>query len=551
LPLEFMKKGFRKNATPTVLYTMRVENGRPVAEWVSENIKDVTGYSIEQVIVPGWWTRQIHPEDRTVESDADEELLNKGYLSYEYRFRFADGQYRWIRDEMRVIEDPDGCKIIFGAWRDVTPLFEAQQALLERDQLLQKLTQRVPGMLYKFELLPDGSMTFPYASEGIRDIYGVSPEQAAENAYSVQSSIHPDDFEGMLQTISDSAEQMCVWKYEYRVKGGADSWRWVRGEASPEKQKNGSIIWYGYISDISAAKNAERELTLAASVFEHAHDAIMITDKNAQILQVNPGFERMSGYSSEEVVGHKPSLLASGTHDEQFYEKLWKSLANREHWKGEVWNKTKSGKLYCERKTISTIRNAAGEVEYYIGIGTDVTAEKEQRQRMERLAHYDLLTDLPNRALLNDRICMAIENAKRSQTGVTLLFLDLDDFKPVNDQYGHATGDKLLQTIAQKLIKNVRSSDTVARLGGDEFVLLLGQDSAAYFKQLTERLLKIVGESVNVDGQKLQVTPSIGIAHFPEDADDADRLIRCADQAMYEAKRRGRNCAVTFAEIEA
>lgn len=550
MPLSIPHKSYRKNAAPTVLYTMRVDNGRPIATWVSENIKEVTGYSPDEVMAPGWWTAQIHPDDRTVESDADNELLNKGYLSYEYRFKFANGEYRWIRDEMRVIQDPDGSKTIFGAWRDVTPFFEAQQALLERDQLLQKLTQRVPGMLYKFELSPDGSMSFPYASEGIWDIYGVTPEQAAKDAFSVQASIHPDDFESVLQTISESAEQMCVWKHEYRVKGENDIWRWVRGEASPEKQENGTIIWYGYISDISAAKKAERELTLAASVFEHAHDAIMITDKNARILHVNPGFERMSGYSSEDVTGQKPSMLASGSHDEQFYEKLWKSLANREHWKGEVWNKTKAGKLYCERKTISTIRNASGEVEYYIGIGTDITAEKEQRQRMERLAHYDLLTDLPNRALLNDRIYMAIEKAKRSQTGVTLLFLDLDDFKPVNDQFGHATGDKLLKAIASKLISNVRSSDTVARLGGDEFVLLLGQDSAAYYEQLTERLLSIVGEPTEIDGHKLQVTPSIGIAHFPEDADEADRLIRCADQAMYEAKRRGRNCAVTFAEIE-
>ncbi|WP_113906369.1 sensor domain-containing protein [Aliidiomarina celeris] len=543
------QRNLEQERAAAVLYTMFIHNDEPVANWVSDNLTEITGWSREQAIQPGWWSAHIHPDDQKVEAQANDDLLSQGYLTYEYRFQFADGSYHWIRDEMRVLRDPSSTDIqILGVWRDVSQERAMNTLLHQQNERLQLFTQNVPGMLYEFVLEPDGRMYFPFASDRIQDIYGVTAAQAREDAFNAAQNIHPDDLDEVLRTINASAEQLTIWRLEYRVKF-ADTERWLRGEAHPARKANGATVWHGYIMDITNEKKAERELRLASSVFEHTHEGIMITDPNDIIIEVNPTFTRITGYSREEAVGQPGRFMASGHHDEAFLQDIWRNLKQHGFWQGEIWNRNKRGEIYCERKTISAVHDEQGNVLQYVGLFSDITQLKLQQQRLEQLAHYDSLTGLPNRTLLNDRLYMAVESARRNNTKVTVVYLDLDDFKPVNDQYGHAAGDYLLEAIAERLTACVRRSDTVARIGGDEFVLLLLNESVNGYQVLLQRLQTELMQPVVLEGASMVISSSLGVAHFPTDADTPELLLRYADQAMYAAKQQGKNKVMEYRKL--
>lgn len=284
------------------------------------------------------------------------------------------------------------------------------------------------------------------------------------------------------------------------------------------------------------------QLRLAASVFEHAHEGIIITERSGRIVEVNPKFTEITGYSREEAVGYRTSLLKSGLHDAAFYQEMWQTLETEGHWQGELWNRRKNGEIYPELLTITSIDDNHGQISHYLGVFSDITLQKEQHQKLEHIAHYDALTGLPNRVLLADRMRVAMAQAERSQHLLGVVYLDLDDFKPVNDQLGHQAGDKLLREIAERLLDSVRGGDTVARIGGDEFVVLLCElTSLEECERAMNRLLRAVGEPVLIGHQTVQVSASLGATLYPSDEGDADVLLRHADQAMYRAKEAGRN----------
>lgn len=283
-------------------------------------------------------------------------------------------------------------------------------------------------------------------------------------------------------------------------------------------------------------------LALAAGVFEHAIESIVVTDAERVIIEVNPAFSQITGYCRNEVLGQTPRLLASGMHEPAFYESMWKDIQIKGHWNGEIWNRRKNGDIYPERLSIVAVRDTAGKINRYIGIFTDVSELKAQEARLEHMAHYDPLTGLPNRALLTDRMKVALAQAMRSGEKLAICYLDLDGFKPINDTHGHAMGDRLLAEVATRLNAAVRGGDTVARLGGDEFVLLLaGLADVEECEGTLTRVLHAVSQPVPVDGERLLVTASIGATIFPGDGSDSDTLMRHADQAMYAAKEAGRN----------
>lgn len=294
--------------------------------------------------------------------------------------------------------------------------------------------------------------------------------------------------------------------------------------------------------DITQRHLAESRLRLAAGVFSHSHDAILITDPMGVIMDVNPAFCRLTGYARQKVVGQHARLLNSGHHDDNFFAQVFAEVRERGHWQGEVVNRRQDGSAVLVLMTISVVHDEDGQVIQYVGLFSDITDKKEHEKRLERLAHYDGLTGLPNRSLLADRLRQAIAQARRRGSRLAVAYLDLDGFKPVNDQYGHHMGDRLLVEVASRLQGLLRAGDTAARLGGDEFVLLINDlDSLAELESILERVLDHLSQPFQAKGHTVQISASIGVTLFPDDGSDGDALLRHADQAMYEAKRRGQN----------
>ena len=292
-------------------------------------------------------------------------------------------------------------------------------------------------------------------------------------------------------------------------------------------------------NNISDRKNSERGLRIAASVFDRSHEAIMISDQSNRILDVNPAFSRITGYSRDEVLGLNPAILSSGRHSGEYYRSMWQSIEKTDHWRGEIWNRRKNGEEYVELLSISRVHLEEPGQFYHVAAFADITALKNHARELDRAANYDDLTGLPNRQLLEERLRTARTHADRQHRSLSVCYLDLDGFKAINDRLGHAAGDQTLRTLSERLTRTLRSGDTVARIGGDEFVLLLqGDDNhdAVY-----QRILATVGDPVPVADQSVILTASLGITRYPEDGADAEALIRHADQAMYSAKEKGRN----------
>lgn len=292
-----------------------------------------------------------------------------------------------------------------------------------------------------------------------------------------------------------------------------------------------------------ARKEAEAQLRLAASVFSAANEGIIITDQNINIIAVNQAFIDISGYRADEVIGKNPRVLRSDRHAPEFYADLWQSLTKVGQWQGEIWNRHKNGIEFAAHMTISITKDASGNVDHYVALFSDVTAELLQKEEIERLAYYDPLTHLPNRRLLSDRIQQALSFAERLKVFVAVCYLDLDGFKPVNDTYGHKAGDQVLVEVARRLKEAVRAHDTVSRLGGDEFVLLLTDLSLeSEGDTILTRVLQVIAEPFTINHEHVaRISASIGTAYFPKDAADSDALLRYSDQAMYQAKHGGRN----------
>jgi diguanylate cyclase (GGDEF)-like protein/PAS domain S-box-containing protein len=287
---------------------------------------------------------------------------------------------------------------------------------------------------------------------------------------------------------------------------------------------------------------AEGKLQLAAQVFSETHEGISITDPNGTIIDVNPAFCEITGYSHEEVIGNNHNMLSSGRQSPEFYTNMWRILKEQGYWKGEIWNRKKNGELYAELLTISSLKGKDGNVTNYVGFFSDITQSKQQQKSLELMAHYDVLTQLPNRILLIDRFSRATAHCKRQKTSLAVCFLDLDNFKPVNDRFGHDVGDRLLIAVAERITHNIREEDTVARLGGDEFVILLGNINADNpCEYLLERLIQSLSQSYDIDQKIINIGTSIGVTVYPQDDADIDTLLRHADQAMYQAKLAGKN----------
>lgn len=300
------------------------------------------------------------------------------------------------------------------------------------------------------------------------------------------------------------------------------------------------------LTDITERRKIDAELRIAATAFE-SQEAIMITDANSTILKVNRAFADMTGYFSDEVIGQTPKLLNSGKHDAAFYAVLWDSIKETGTWQGEIWNRRKSGEIYPNWMTITAVKDDNGIISHYVSIHTDISARKAATVEIERLSFYDPLTDLPNRRHLMNRLRQALAYSARHGRGGALLFIDLDNFKTLNDTLGHNKGDLLLKKVALRLIASVRENDTVARLGGDEFVVMLEnlsdnpEEAGSHARAVGMKILSDLSQLYKLDHFEYHNTLSIGIALFDEHHDSVETLLKWADIAMYQAKASGRN----------
>lgn len=301
------------------------------------------------------------------------------------------------------------------------------------------------------------------------------------------------------------------------------------------------------IHDITQRKKSEAQLRLAASVFANTSEGIVITDTDNLIVDVNPGFSDITGYTKAEVMGKNPKILTSGRQTPEFYADMWKSLREHDFWRGEIWNRRKNSEVYAEIISISAVRDEAGQLQHYIGVFSDINRIKKHQDELVRFAHYDALTGVPNRRLFADRLGQALARVHRSGKPLAVCYLDMDGFKPVNDQYGHRAGDQLLIMITDRLQGLLRANDTIARLGGDEFALILTdlpRPEECYL--LLDRIQAAISTPVELDVAVVAVTASIGFTVCPPDASDAASLLRHADRAMYRAKEAGKNCYHLF-----
>lgn len=295
-------------------------------------------------------------------------------------------------------------------------------------------------------------------------------------------------------------------------------------------------------TEMAIRQKAEFQKRLFEEVFNNAMEGITITDTEGRILNANPAFTDITGYEVQEVVGQNPSILKSDKHDKDFYTRMWSEIRQNGHWVGEIWNRRKNGESYPELLSISSIKNQEGEATHYVAVFHDITEMKSKEEQIRYQANHDALTGLPNRELLTDRITMAISRARRLNTKLALFYIDLDNFKTVNDSLGHAVGDKILLKATERISYIFRTQDTISRLGGDEFVILVESvDDEIFLLNIIERLLNAFAKPFIIDDTELHLTTSLGITIFPDDGEDAGTLIKNADMAMYQAKLEGRN----------
>jgi diguanylate cyclase (GGDEF)-like protein/PAS domain S-box-containing protein len=350
--------------------------------------------------------------------------------------------------------------------------------------------------------------------------------------------IHPDDIDKTVKEAQLLKKTGRILYFENRYITKQGDIRLIAWSASASEQDQ---IIYAIGVDITQRKLNENKLSLAAGVFTYAKEAIVITNAQHKIIEVNDAYTKLSGFSSKEVLGKKNKIFKSALQNTAFYNAMWHQINEFGQWSGEIWSKCKCGKVVPQLLTISSVYDARGHIQHYIAFYTDIAAIKAQQKQLENIAHYDLLTGLPNRTLLSSRLQEAMSLCKKNQSSLAVIFLDLDGFKEINDSRGHDVGDKVLVAVSQNMLACLGKDDTLARFGGDEFVAVLNNLTPEDCEPMLVKLLNAVSLSIKVDDILLNVSASIGVTVYPSDNVDAEQLLRHADQAMYKAKQEGKN----------
>lgn len=394
--------------------------------------------------------------------------------------------------------------------------------------------------------LKDPQGNYRFVNRRYAEFFGLNPE--AMLGHNDRQLLPPDIAQKLREQDFLALRELQRVEYGYRFEHDGHT-VWLDAVHIPllDPQGNLSALCMQAI-DVSARKHADEQLRLAAKVFDRSGEAIAITDEQGRIITANEAFERVTGYPLDEVRGHTPALLKSGRHSNEFYQAMWKKLRELGWWQGEVWNRRKNGEIYPEWLTINGVEDEDGVIRNFVGIFSDISAIKNAQRKAEYLSTHDELTALPNRSLFQDRLRHAIAQARRAHQRLAVLFIDLDNFKSINDTFGHETGDLVLKEAAQRLLRCVRDTDTLARLGGDEFTAILSDVELPQITSVCDRIIDYLSASFEIEGKEYYLSASVGISLFPEDGEDSGTLTKSADSAMYRAKEQGRNQYQFFTE---
>ncbi len=464
--------------------------------------------------------------------------------THEFRFRRLDGSHLWTLVATNPLYGEGG--EVTGALAMITDITARKEAetVLERERRLLEQAEQIANIgAWEWDVAED-RWTHSAGWKTIHGIEGQVPLSSAQMMTLVPTE-ERDTVQGAFTAALDGRRPYDIEHHIIRPIDGVV--RLVHAVGKVIRNNQGEVLTMrGIARDITASKEVEAELRIAAIAFE-AQEGMLVTDAEERILRVNEAFTRITGYRAEESVGKTPRLLRSGRHDPEFFAQMWARIEHEGYWEGEIWNRRKSGEIFPEWLTVTAVRDDLGHATHYVGTLTDISQRKEDEAAIRRLAFYDPLTGLANRRLLLDRLHQTLAAAARTGRDGALIFIDLDNFKQLNDTRGHQIGDLLLAEVGRRLTETVRRSDSVARLGGDEFVVLLqdlGDDpaqAAALAEAVGEKIIAVLGMPYSLAGKEHESTPSLGIAMFEREPHTAEEILKHADLAMYQAKAAGRN----------
>ena len=528
-------RAFLENSA--VIAWMKDEDCRYV--FVSDNFLKRFAFSREAVI--GKSERELWPQPITDTRCADDIVLLEqgGTLEAVESRTNPDGGISWWLSNKFIFQGPDGKRLLGGLAVDITERKHVESVLQNSEARYRNFVEELSlGVVITQEGL------IKYVNPALARMIGYSEEELLERPF--------------LPMIAEADRSWLLDLHQRRMRGETVESSYVvgmickGGEVRQWQGYTSTIEWdgkpsgMGCFTDITQIRQAETEQRIAAAAFE-SQEGMVITDADNVILKVNRAFTESTGYSAEDVVGRTPSLLKSGRHDTAFYAAMWESIRQTGGWQGEIWDKRKNGEIYPKWLTITAVKSADGAITHYVGTHTDITARKHAEEEITYLAFYDSLTQLPNRRLLLDRLGQALASSARSGLNGALIFIDLDNFKTLNDTLGHDKGDLLLQQVAQRLSACVREGDTVARLGGDEFVVMLeglsenSEEAATLCETVGEKIISTLNQPYRLAGFENRSTPSIGVTLFSGHRSTIEELLKQADLAMYQAKTAGRN----------
>ncbi len=511
--------------------------------WANRAFSEITGYDRDEVVGrnPGHLLQGEGSSPETIarmrKAIRNEEPFTAEVLNYH-----RSGSPYWVEIACNPIRDHKGrLEGFIAVQTDVTRRKQSQLDLEDSEQRLRSLIDQFPGAVL-FEgtdrrlIITNGAFTQTFRTDMTpQDLIGIDCQAAARQA--AGQFINPAAFLARIEELIARNNVIHAEKVEM-----SDGHTYER-DFIPVRSGTRTVGYLWLYRDVTEHTRVEEQLREAAVVFDNAAEGILITDPKGNIIEVNGGFERITGYKRQEVIGRNPRLLKSGIHDSAFYKRLFRGLETDGEWCDEVWNRRKNGDLFATRQTITAIRDPWGKIERYLSLFSDITELKQYQNRLEHIAYYDPLTDLPNRALLADRLTQAMSQTERRRNLVGVGFIDLDGFKQVNDTLGHDAGDELLRTIARRLSDVLRQGDTLARVGGDEFVaVLVDLSDRKVLEEVLKRMVEAASQPIELRDEMVSVSASIGAALYPQEhASDADQLVRQADQAMYSAKQGGKN----------
>ena len=567
-------------ASPVVLYSLRLDQGGTKTLWVSSNIHRLLGYTEAQALQADWWSSHLHPDDREVALASRGDLSGSGRIVHDYRFYDGHGQIRWIRDELRLARPGEGQSgELIGAWHDITEsrlgeqLRETRIAVLDGlasnrplpailNEIVGRLETLHPDMRVSILLSdPRSGLLFTGAAPSLPGFFnavvnGLEPKighgSCGTSAFTgepvIVEDIRTHEYWAPYAEIAERAGLRACWSIPFKGKTGQVLGTFGIYYAQPRTPKQDELDLIGEFARIAGLAvergRVDASMRQAATVFESTREGVVITDLQPRIVSVNAAYTTITGYTEADVLGRNPGLLRAGREDQDFYRTMWNSILETGHWQGELWNRRKNGELFPQLLTVSTVYDEEGRPSNYVGVMTDLSQLRDTEARFEHLAHYDSLTGLPNRLLLQSQLKHALESAGRHKRRVAVLSLDLDRFKNINDSLGHPVGDELLKAMARRLQEKLSGEDsTLGRLGDDEFLLILEnlqrpEDAASVALDMISMLEQ---SFLLPSGHEVYAGASIGISLFPEDGTTSTELIQHADVALYQAKEAGRN----------